>query len=109
VTDSTTWPADIVRGMREASVFRHDLSCRQVGVLAMASCPPEALREIHAIASAMEIAGSAVSRAATKLQKLGLVRRVRNKRDFRRIHLVTTEDGEALLAKLRPAAEARAA
>lgn len=100
MTPPDTRVAALVRAFRETGSLDDDLSLRQVAVLALSTLPVPGMRTVRGMAEALGVYRPAVSRAADRLQILGLLRRVPDRHDLRSIFLEATPSGRARAAAL---------
>lgn len=105
---------DLYSGVLLLRPVTMDLSARQLRMLSLSSETTEGVTIRHASASMtrgdVRVSKPAMSRAADKLEKLGLVKRFEDPKDRRSVFVKVTSDGRKLLRDIdRDIAKAQAA
>ena len=91
----TLWRDIVVRGLQNNA---YDLSTRQTGILLTVylSPPPHSIKHLS---DSLLISKPAVCRAVDTLVRLGLVRRKRDEKDSRIVHIQRTVKGSVYLSE----------
>ncbi|MFH9402685.1 MarR family winged helix-turn-helix transcriptional regulator [Streptomyces sp. NPDC017638] len=64
--------------------------------------PKDRQLRMSALAAAIDVSHSGITRLASRLEAQGLIRRVRSTEDARGYHAILTDEGFARLEKVRP-------
>lgn len=85
----------LVRALREGDWLDEAATVRDLALLVLVREAPKPARTVGRLAEALGIGRAAVSRSAESLRRHGLLTRVVDREDHRRVFLEATEDGRA--------------
>lgn len=101
ITNRTTFPANAWPFVIAADADAN-MTCRQMAILALAAAHPGLSN--RPIADMLGVAPPVITRAADRLVMLGLMLRMQDDEDRRKVQLTATASGRRLLREMTPGA-----